>query len=140
PMPNSPDPPKPSTKNPRRARHEYNPEIADMICDRIAEGQSLRQICRDPNMPARSTIFGWLEEHQEFAKRYSLARRIQIEDLLEEILEIADDSSNDWIERQGPDGKKYRVVNRDALRRSKLRIGARELLISKLMPKKFGWD
>ena len=91
-------------------------------------------------MPARSTIFGWLEEHQEFAKRYSLARRIQIEDLLEEILEIADDSSNDWIERQGPDGKKYRVFNRDALRRSKLRIGAREWLISKLMPKKFGWD
>jgi hypothetical protein len=139
-MPNSPDPPKPNAKNPRRARHEYNPEIAEIICDRIAEGQSLRRICLDPNMPARSTILGWLEEREEFASEYSLARRIQIEDLADEILEIADDTSNDWIEREGPDGKKYRVSNPDGLRRSKLQIGAREWLISKLMPKKYGWE
>src|SRR5246500_5696161 len=57
---------------------------------------------------------------------YSLARQIQIEDLVDEILEIADDSSNDWIDREGPDGKKHRVFNPDSIRRSKLRIGARK--------------
>jgi integrase len=101
---------------------------------------TLRKICQDANMPARSTIFGWLEEHEEFARRYTLARQIQIEDLLDEILEIADDSSNDWIEREGPDGKKYRKFNPDSLRRSKLRIAAREWLLSKLMPKRYSWD
>jgi integrase len=29
-------------------------------------------------MPARSTIFGWLEEHEEFARRYTLARQIRV--------------------------------------------------------------
>src|SRR6266404_3039307 len=81
----------------------------------------------------------WLEEHQDFARSYALARQIQIEDLMDEILEIADDSSNDWIDREGPDGKKYRVFNPDSIRRSKLRIGARKWLISKLMPKRYGW-
>jgi len=52
-------------------------------------------------MPAKSTIFVWLEEHEDFARSYSLARQIQIEDLVDEILEIADDSSNDWIDRGG---------------------------------------
>ena len=30
--------------------------------------------------------------------------------LMDEILEIADDSSNDWIDREGADGKKYRFL------------------------------
>jgi len=128
-----------TTKSPRRPRHDYSPEIADLICDRIMDGASLRQICQDANMPARSTIFVWLEEHEDFARFYALARRMQIEDLVEESLEIADDSSNDWIDREGPDGKKYRVFNPDSIRRSKLRLGARKWLISKLMPKKYSW-
>ena len=61
---------------------------------------------------------------------------MQIEDLLDEALEIADDSTNDWIDREGPDGKKYRVFNPDNIRRSNLQIAARHWLISKLMPKK----
>ena len=118
---------------------DYSPAIADLICERLMEGASLRQICQDANMPARSTIFVWLEEHEDFAKTYELARRMQIEDLVDESLEIADDSSNDWIDREGPDGKKYRVLNPDSIRRSKLRIGARKWLISKLMPKRYSW-
>ncbi len=90
---------------PRDQRHKFDPDVAELICDLIAEGQSLRRICQDKNGPARSTIFGWLEEHEEFARRYTLARQIQIEDLMDEILEIADDSTNDWIVREGPDGK-----------------------------------
>ena len=54
--------------------------------------------------------------------------------------EIADDSSNDWIEREGPDGKKYREFNSDNFRRCKLRIAAREWLLSKLLPKRYSWD
>jgi hypothetical protein len=104
-----------TTKPTRRRRHDYSPEIADLICDRIAEGASLRQICQDATMPAKSTIFVWLEEHEDFARLYSLARQLQIEDLVDEILEIADDSSNDWIDREGPDGSKYRVFNPDSI-------------------------
>ena len=45
----------------------------------------------------------------------------------------ADDSTGDWIERIGPDGKSYRVVNHDNIRRSKLQIQARHRLISRLL-------
>jgi hypothetical protein len=91
-------------------------------------------------MPARATIFLWLEEHEEFARWYTLAKQMQIEDLLEETIEIANDSSNDWIDREGPDGKNYRVFNPESIRRSKLQIAARHRLISKLMPKKYAWE
>jgi hypothetical protein len=128
-----------TTKPPRRQRHDYSQEMAVLICDRIVEGASLRQICQDANMPARSTIFVWLEEHKEFARSYRLARQIQIEDLMDESLEIADDSSNDWIDGEGPDGKRYRVFNPDSIQRSKLRLAARKWRISKLMPKRYSW-
>jgi hypothetical protein len=54
-----------------------------------------------------------------------LAKQAQIDDLLHENLEIdADDSPNDWVDRQGKDGQTGRVVNRDNIRRAKLRIAA----------------
>jgi hypothetical protein len=34
--------------------NDYSPAIADLICERLMEGASLRQICQDRNMPARS--------------------------------------------------------------------------------------
>jgi hypothetical protein len=88
-------------------------------------------------MPGRSTVFLLLEEHEEFAKSYTLAKRLQIDDLLGEAIKILDD---DWVYREGPDGKKYRVFNPDNLRRSKQQLAARHWRISQLMPKKFKWD
>src|ERR1700746_1836481 len=73
------------TKPTRRRRHDYSPEIADLICDRIAGGGSLRQICQDANMPEKSTIFVWVEEQEDFGRSYTLARKMQIEDLMDEL-------------------------------------------------------
>jgi hypothetical protein len=65
-------------------------------------------------MPARSSIFLWLGQNKKFSDQYRLAKQAQIDDLLHEILEIAaDDSPNDWVDRQGKDGQTGRVVNRD---------------------------
>ncbi len=125
------------TKKPGRPS-DFTPDIAHLICDRLIMGESLRQICQDPKMPARSSVFLWLREHREFADRYRLAKRLQIEDLCEQVLEIADDSTGDWVERIGRQGKRYRVVNWHNIRRSRLQIKARCWLISKLMPKKYG--
>jgi transposase-like protein len=70
-----------STKKPRRRqRHAYTPELADLICERIAaDGVALRQICQDTNMPARSTLFVWLQQHPEFARKYTFAKQFQIQ-------------------------------------------------------------
>ena len=76
-------------------------------------------------MPARSSIFLWLGQNKKFSDQYRLAKQAQIDDLLHKILEIAaDDSPNDWVDRQGRDVQTGRVVNRDNIRQAKLRIAA----------------
>ena len=107
-----------TTKKPtRRPRHAYSPDLTDLICERLLDGTSLRQICQDKNMPARSAIIVWL---------------LQIDCLLGNMLDIADDCSKDWIEREGPDGKKFRVFDHENFRRSKRQMGALQWRISKL--------
>ena len=117
---------------------EYNDEVASLICERIADGQSLRSICGDADMPATSTVFKWLTEQNAFSEQYTRAREAQADALFDEILEIADDGSNDWMERKGPDGLSLGWrENGEALRRSALRVEARKWMAGKLQPKKY---
>jgi hypothetical protein len=74
---------------------DYYAEIAMTICDRLAEGESLRAICADAGMPDKATVLRWMGRHKEFRDQYAWAREAQADDILEEILEIADDSSRD---------------------------------------------
>jgi hypothetical protein len=59
--------------------------------------------------------------------------------LADEMIDIADDRANAWIEREGPDGTKVRVFDTENFRHSKLRIGALQWRISKLKPKRYRW-
>lgn len=119
----------------------YSADLVDLICERIADGESLRSICKDETMPAKSTVFGWLAipDHEEFRTKYALAREAQTEALVDEMTEIADDGSNDWMERKDAEGA---VIgwqeNGEALRRSALRISTRQWIAEKLKPKKYG--
>jgi hypothetical protein len=63
---------------------------AKAICSRIAEGESLRTICKDSKMPSRATVFQWLTDNEDFQRAMSFARDIQADTLADEILEIAD--------------------------------------------------
>ena len=81
------------------------------ICRRLAEGESLRAIRADPAMPARATVFRWLARNQEFRRSYAIARDCLAEDLMDAMLEIADDSSSDYVEKTGADGKVTLVSN-----------------------------
>lgn len=53
----------------------YNEELAQEICRRLADGESLRSICRDDGMPAKSTVLLWVvtPEHP-FSDQYARAR------------------------------------------------------------------
>lgn len=52
----------------------YKPEIADEICERMIEGEDLVQICKDDHMPARVTIYRWMEANPDFETRIARAR------------------------------------------------------------------
>lgn len=58
--------------------------------------------------------------------------------MADEILEIADDGTNDWVERQNKDGSSYRAFDQEHYQRSRLRFDARRWLLSKALPKVYG--
>ncbi|GAA4393526.1 hypothetical protein [Hymenobacter koreensis] len=120
---------KPKTGRPS----DYSPELATLICERITEGESLRAICRDEEMPDKTTVLRWLRVHEEFRTQYAQAREDQAETLLDEIFEIADDTTHDTIHGEfGP------RPDTEWIGRSKLRVDARKWAMSKLAPKKYG--
>jgi len=126
------DPPKSGRSN------GYSSEIAETICDRLAEGQSLRAICADPTMPAKATVFRWLARHQEFRHWYALAREFQADMLADEILEIIDDSSSFFKKKTEADGKVTWVLDREHFARCRVKIAAYKMVLARLAPKKYG--
>lgn len=55
---------------------KFSSELGNSICSRLAGGESLRSICRDPAMPVNSTVLLWVVDgqHNEFSEQYRLAR------------------------------------------------------------------
>ena len=99
---------------------DYTPELADEFCARLAEGQSVRTICNDEDMPNRSTIYRWLRLQEGFSDQYARAKEDATEALVEDMLDIADHGNL-----------------RDTAR-ARLRYDARRWYLSKLKPKKYG--
>jgi hypothetical protein len=116
----------------------YSRETAQEICLRIAEGESLRQVCRDQDMPDRSTVYRWLEAEPGFRDQYRRARDMLMDYWAEEIVEIADDTALDTVTKLTPQGREYEAVDHENIQRSKLRVNTRQWLMSKLAPKKYG--
>lgn len=116
----------------------YTEEISKEICERLASGESLNAICRSEHIPHKVTIMRWLlsdqEIYSEFRNHYAQAREIQYQFMADDILDIADDGSNDWIERNDPQNAGY-DYNGEAVARSRLRVDTRKWFMSKVLPK-----
>lgn len=99
----------------------------------LAEGHTLAQCVRACGFGSPAKITDWAREDEEFAARYARAMEQRTDHMAEEILSIADDGNNDWMEREG-----FVVPNYEHIQRSKLRVDARRWLMSKMLPKKYG--
>jgi len=118
---------------------KYSGTLADKICSRLAEGESLRSVCRDDGMPDKSTVFRWLREQEGFRDQYAHAKAESADAMVEDILDIADDGTNDWMEKLDSEGELIGwQTNGEALQRSKLRVDTRKWIASKLKPKVYG--
>lgn len=116
---------------------EFNQETADAICERIADGESLRSICLDSGMPSRMSVFRWLNDPERVAFRdqYARAREEQAEFYAESIVEIADECE---VEATYKGEEVVLDISSSAIARNRLRVDARKWYASKLAPKKFG--
>ena len=66
--------------------------ILAKVYERMAEGESLSAICRDNDMPARSTVNLWLIEEGQ-SDKYARAKEVRADLYFEQVVEIADDTS-----------------------------------------------
>jgi len=126
-------------KHPGGRPTKYTQELADEICSQLSDGDSMRTVCKPETMPDKATLFRWIRTREEFRDQYTRAKYESADALTDEMLDIADDASNDWMERHDKDDKKTGwQLNGDHVQRSRLRIETRKWLASKLKPKKYG--
>ena len=99
----------------------YTQDIADLICERLVDGESLRAICQDENLPHRKTVVRWKNTNPEFREQYRVAREDQAELWADEIMDIADE-----------------YVPHEYINQSRLRVDTRKWMLSKLKPGTYG--
>lgn len=98
----------------------YSPELAELICFRLASGESLRAIGRDPDMPDKVTMLRWLQKHDDFRTKYTQAREMQAEGEFDEMEELAATATPETVN----------VV--------RLQIDTRKWVLTRKSPKKYG--
>jgi hypothetical protein len=85
-------------------------------------------------MPTWGTLARWRREHEDFNRRYTIARQSCCERWADEIIEIADDATNDYVQRR--DGR--RVFDRESFERSRLRVDSRKWTAAKVLRHVYG--
>lgn len=98
----------------------YTPKLAQEICDRVAEGESMRSICVCEGMPDRKTVLRWLESYPEFAAKHARAREAQADVMDERIMDEAEAATPEMANV------------------ARLRIDAFKWRAGRLAPKKYG--
>ncbi len=115
----------------------YDHIKVDRILDLLADGQSLREICRSEGMPPASTFLGWVLRSPALAELYTRARSMGLQMRGDEITDIADNATNDYMDRKSETGTQ-RCLDAENVNRSRLRIETRKWELAKLMPRVYG--
>ena len=105
----------------------------------VSQAKSLREIARMDGMPSRDSIALWLAEDAEFSDQYRRAWEASADVDFEEMYEIVDNGSNDWMEKQDRHGNfvGWRI-NGESVARSALRFKQRQWAAARKAPKKYG--
>jgi hypothetical protein len=74
---------------------KYTEELADLICERMINGEHIVQICQDEEMPSRPTVYKWMAEKPEFHTRIARAREGLADHVAWQILDMASKSTSE---------------------------------------------
>jgi hypothetical protein len=110
----------------------YDPAKADEICQRLSDGEPLRQICRDEHMPAWRTVYAWIAADSELAARIAHARDLGGDAIAEDTLKIMDEEPERTPTEHGS------KVDTGYVQWQKNRVEQRMKLLAKWNPKKYG--
>src|SRR3546814_7382524 len=62
--------------------------LAANICEHIADGLALKEVCLIAGMPSRRTAYKWLGEHANFMLMYARAREERADLIADEIVTL----------------------------------------------------
>jgi len=112
-------------------------EIFDSICDDTKSSSlGLVHICKPYNVE-RNAFLRFKDADPERISKYARAKEDQADYLVEEIIEISDDGTNDFmLLHKG--NETMQVENKEVTNRSRLRCDMRKWAASKLKPKSYG--
>jgi len=113
---------------------DYTREIGSAICDRLFNGETLSEICRDAAMPDKPTVIRWLAQHPKFLDEYVFTCQLLVEDLAAEAVSIADNAHSECRKRVRG-AKVVTVFGREELARRRLRLAIRHWVADRLIPK-----
>ena len=126
-------------------------ELLNTIFKSIESGNSLRKALIENKLSSK-TFYEWIDEKDENGnltewadekvKQYARACEDRAEAILDEMIDIVDDTRYDYIEMDTGENASEHVIaqkpNYELIQRSRLRYDARKWLVSKLNPKKYG--
>jgi hypothetical protein len=93
---------------PPAERHVYQPDLAKIILERMAQGESVAQICRShPDMPCARVVRGWKFEIEGFAAAYAKAKQLQAEAWEDEVSDLYDSDHDPQEKRVRFDIKRW---------------------------------
>lgn len=88
---------------------DYSDELADVICERMVTGKSIRKISEMEDMPCEDTIYTWLAKHSYFSEKYRVAAEHRTNRFMEECVDLSDNMP-DGIMFIGLDGRLYERI------------------------------
>ena len=124
-------------KKPPGPQVRFSEHIAETICERLSNGESLNKICKSDGMPRMATVFLWIADNDQFRDNYVRAREAQADALFDEIKDIADTPQIGVKTITRSDGTKE-TVEADMVEHRRLQVDARKWIAAKLLPKRYG--
>jgi hypothetical protein len=115
----------------------YSDARAQEICERIAIGELLINICNDEHLPTMRRCNQWLNEHPDFKALYQSAINDRLNIFEEQVIQIADDMRHD-LRTVIKGGQEKRVADPEMVARAKLRIDVRFRHLKAGRPAKWG--
>jgi hypothetical protein len=122
---------------PRGRPLTYDANKARLICEGLADGKSLRDICEGDGMPTEATVRAWaLDDIQGFNAQYARARSLGYDMLAEDILRIADTPLKGVKTVNKATG--VEITEADMIEHRRLQVDTRKWMLSKMLPKRYG--
>jgi hypothetical protein len=124
-------------RNERKETLPYLDALAQEICERIAVGELLINICEGEHLPTMRRCNQWLRERTDFNILYQSALNDRLAIFEEQVIQIADDMKNDF-RTVIKNGREKRVADPDMVARARLRIEVRFKHLKAGRPQKWG--